>query len=74
MQVESELEGDDICGRLRAAGIRCAVEPLPDANANRAILGGMAPDVLTVLVDESDLDKARAVVATEGGRPPEQSP
>jgi hypothetical protein len=74
MQVQSESEGDDICERLRAAGIRCAVEPLPDPNANRAILGGMAPDVLTVLVEESDLDKAREVLATQGGHPPEQAP
>jgi hypothetical protein len=63
MQVRDENEGDDICNRLRAAGIKCAVEPLPDLNSLAPIMGGPAGDVLTVLVNESELDKARTVVA-----------
>ena len=63
MQVRDENEGNDICDRLRAAGIKCAVEPLPDLNSLAPIMGGPAGDVLTVLVNESELVKARAVVA-----------
>ncbi len=63
MQVRDEDEGDAICERLRAAGIKCAVEPLPDVNSLRPIMGGRAGDVLTVLVHDSDLDKARTVIA-----------
>jgi hypothetical protein len=62
MQVRSPVEGDEVCERLRAAGIKCAVEPLPDANSFSSIWGGLAPTVLTVLVDEPDMDKARAVI------------
>ena len=63
LTVRDENEGDNICDRLRAAGIKCAVEPLPDANSLAPIMGGPAQDVLTVLVNESELDKARTVVA-----------
>jgi hypothetical protein len=62
MNVQDENEGNDICDRLRAAGIKCAVEPLPDTNSLVPILGGQAPLVLKVLVNASELDKARAVV------------
>jgi hypothetical protein len=63
IQVRDENEGDDICERLRAAGIKCAVEPIPDINSLSPIMGGPAGDMLTVLVSESDMDHARAVVA-----------
>jgi hypothetical protein len=63
MTVRDESEGDAVCDRLRAAGIKCAVEPLPDVNSLRPLMGGSAGDVLTVLVNESELDKARAVIA-----------
>ena len=63
MQVRDENEGNTICERLRTAGIKCAVEPLPDVNSLSPIMGGTAQDVLTVLVNESELDKARTVVA-----------
>jgi hypothetical protein len=62
MSVQDESEGNDICDRLRAAGIKCAVEPLPDTNSLVPILGGQAPLVLKVLVNASELDKARTVV------------
>jgi hypothetical protein len=62
MQVRSPGEGDDVCERLRAAGIKCAVEPLPDVYSISSIWGGQAGTVLTVLVEESDLDKARTVI------------
>lgn len=62
MQVRSDQEGEDICKQLRAAGIKCAVEPLPDPNSFRAFWGRQTPDVLTVLVNESDMDQARTVV------------
>ncbi len=62
MQVRSDREGVQICAQLRAAGIKCAVEPLPDRNSIRAVWGGRAPTVLVVLVNESDMDSARAVV------------
>jgi hypothetical protein len=63
MNVEDEIEGNDICDRLRAAGIKCAVEPLPDTNSLVPILGGQAPLVLKVLVNASQMDEARAVVS-----------
>jgi hypothetical protein len=63
MQVRDEAEGNAICERLRAAGIRCAVAPLPDANSFVSIWAGQAPTVLKVLVNESEMDDARAVVA-----------
>ena len=62
MNVQDENEGNDICDRLRAAGIKCALEPLPDTNSLVPILGGRAPLVLKVLVNASELDKARTVV------------
>ena len=71
MQVRSDQEGEDVCEQLRAAGIKCAVEPLPDPNSLRAIWGGQAPTVLTVLVNESDMDKARAVVTEYEHKPKE---
>ena len=63
MNVRDEIEGDEICDRLRAAGIKCAVEPLPDVNSLAPIMGGDTSTVLMVLVHDSELDKARAVVA-----------
>jgi cell division septation protein DedD len=74
MQVRDEDEGNDICDRLRAVGIKCAVEPLPDMNSLAPIMGGPAGDVLTVLVNESDLEKARGVVSEyqESLRQPEE--
>src|SRR2546430_2669230 len=59
MEVRDEAEGDDVCEQLRAAGIKCAVEPLPDANSFASIWAFQAPTVLMVLVNDSDLDKAR---------------
>jgi hypothetical protein len=61
MEVENALEGEDICERLRAAGIKCAVEPLHVAQmtASRFATGR---DAMAVLVFEPDLDRARAVV------------
>jgi hypothetical protein len=38
------------------------VEPLPDTNSLVPILGGQAPLVLKVLVNASEMDKARTVV------------
>jgi hypothetical protein len=62
MQVRSPGEGDEVCEQLRAAGIKCAVEPLPDVNSISSIWGGQAGTVLTVLVEESDMEKARTVI------------
>jgi hypothetical protein len=67
MQVRDEAQGEEICRLLRAAGIRCAVEPLPDANSLAGIWGGRAPTVLTVLVNESEMERARAAVAPQAG-------
>ncbi len=63
LQVQDELEGDEVCGRLRAAGIKCAVEPLPDPNSLGSFMGGMSATALFVLVNESDASKARSVLA-----------
>jgi hypothetical protein len=63
MTVRDEAEGAEICERLRAVGIKCAVEPLPDVNSLASIWGGQAPDVLVVLVHERDIAKARDVIA-----------
>jgi hypothetical protein len=62
LQVQDESEGDEICGRLRAAGIKCAVEPLPDPNSLGSFMGGMPATALFVLVNESDAPKARSVL------------
>ena len=63
LQVQDESEGDAVCERLRAAGIKCAVEPLPDPNSLGPIMGGMGTTALFVLVNESDASKARSVLA-----------
>lgn len=63
LQVQDEAEGDAVCERLRAAGIRCAVEPLPDPNSLAPIMGGTTAPALFVLVNESDASKARSVLA-----------
>ena len=63
LQVQDESEGEEVCGRLRAAGIKCAVEPLPDPNSLGSIFGGMPATALFVLVNESDEAKARSVLA-----------
>lgn len=63
VQVRDESEGDAICERLRTAGIKCAVEPLPDPNSLGTIMGGMANTVLFVLVNDSDLAEAESVLA-----------
>jgi hypothetical protein len=62
MVVQDETEGEEICQRLRAGGIKCAVEALPDVNSTPAIWGGPAPNALFVLVNEGDVEKARAVL------------
>ena len=70
MEVRDDAEGDAICGRLRAAGVRCAVEPLPDDNDGAvvaALTGTRTNDALYVLVNESDLPRARAALAEHHG-------
>jgi hypothetical protein len=66
MQVRDETDGNEVCARLRAAGIKCAVEPVPDVNSISSIWGVRAATVLTVLVHESDMESARAVVKASG--------
>ncbi len=66
MVVQDETEGEEICERLRAGGIKCALETLPDVNTTTAIWGGQAPDVLVVLVNEAEVEQARAVLAVPG--------
>jgi hypothetical protein len=63
MPVRDDEEGEIVCERLRAAGIKCAVEPMPDPNSLRAIWGGQSPMVLMVLVNDSDVDRAKTVLA-----------
>jgi len=63
MVVQSQDEGEEICERLRAGGIKCAVEALPDVNSTVAIWGGQARSSLFVLVNEDDVDRARALLA-----------
>ena len=63
LQVQDESEGETVCDRLRAAGIKCAVEPLPDPNSLGTIMGGMAGTALFVLVNESDASRARSVLS-----------
>ena len=64
MAVQDEQEGEEICERLRAGGIKCAVQPLPDVNTTTAIWGGPGADALFVLVNEADVEKARALLAS----------
>ena len=63
MVVQDETEGEEICERLRAGGIKCALESLTDVNSTPAIWGGQAANVLVVLVNEGDVENARAVLA-----------
>ena len=63
MVVQDETEGEEICERLRAGGIKCALESLPDVNSTPAIWGGQAANVLVGQVNESDVENARAVLA-----------
>lgn len=63
MEVRDEAEGEDVCERLRAAGVKCAVEQLPDPNSFNAIWDIPAPTVLIVLVNDQDVEKARAVIS-----------
>jgi hypothetical protein len=63
MAVRDETEGEEICERLRAGGVKCAVEALPDVNSTASIWGGQAADALFVLVNEGDVEKARALIA-----------
>jgi hypothetical protein len=63
MAVQDEEEGEQICERLRAGGIKCAVQALPDVNTTTAIWGGQGADALFVLVNEGDVEKARALLA-----------
>ena len=65
MVVQDETEGEEVCEQLRAGGIKCAVEALPDVNSTAAIWGGQARESLFVLVNEGDVEKARAVLADE---------
>ena len=44
-------------------GIKCALESLPDVNSTPAIWGGQVANVLVVLVNEGDVENARAVLA-----------
>ena len=63
MTVRVEAECEEICERLRAVGIKCAVEPLPDVNSLASIWGGQARTVLFVLVHQHDVTRARGVIA-----------
>ena len=62
MVVSDEAEGENVCERLRTGGVKCAVEPLPDANFSAGIWGFKAPTALFVLVNERDVEKARVVL------------
>ena len=62
MEVRNEGEGAEVCERLRRAGVKCAVEQLPDANSASGIWGIPAPDALFVLVNEDDVARARAAL------------
>jgi hypothetical protein len=66
MSVESPIAGEALCEELRAAGIKCACVELPsepNAAAPAAYLGfAQAPTEWTVLVHESDLERARELL------------
>jgi len=63
VEVSGDGEGALVCERLRAHGIRCAVELIPNRWSSAARVGRPAGDVLAVLVNESDLERATAVLA-----------
>ncbi len=64
--VENSVAGEELCDELRAAGIKCACVELPSAptdTAPAAYLGfAPAPSEWTVLVHESDLERAREIL------------
>jgi putative signal transducing protein len=59
--VPGEIEADVVCGLLRAAGIECGHKVTEELDSP---LDGFAADgPREILVHESDLDTARAVLA-----------
>jgi hypothetical protein len=71
IQVANEVEGDEVCSELRAAGIKCNYARVPDPNAPLSFLHvyGEPDTALVVFVDEAELEQARAVVASRLAEP-----
>jgi hypothetical protein len=66
--VEDPIEGDRLCEELRAHGIKCACVTLPSVRIHTSptawIRSWGPPDTaLTVVVHDSDLDRARTLIA-----------
>ena len=65
IEARHQEEADEICEQLRAAGIKCGAALMPDRNSTTAWLGSLGPgaDKLYVFVHESDVERARVVLA-----------
>jgi hypothetical protein len=63
MEVRDEDEGEEVCEWLRAVGIKCNYETVPDPNTVLGFGGAPYVDCIQVFIRESDMDRARAVVA-----------
>ena len=76
--VDTPVEGEYVCDELRAAEIRCACVELPGEGTGAspvAYLGSLAgtPAAWTVLVAESDLERAHEVLGDRfEHRPPDR--
>jgi hypothetical protein len=71
--VHDELEAEVVCGLLRVNGIQCGYRP----SAAGSAVWGMTPAVggqTEVLVDETDLERAREILESDETEPGEQSP
>ena len=73
--VDTPVEGEYVCEELRAAEIRCACVELPGEGTGAspvAYLGSLSgtPAAWTVLVAESDLERAREVLGDRLERQP----
>jgi hypothetical protein len=73
--VDTSVEGEYVCEELRAAEIRCACVELPGEGTGAspvAYLGSLSgtPAAWTVLVAESDLERAREVLGDRLERHP----
>ena len=65
IEARHQEEADAICEELRAAGIKCGSALMPDRTSATAWLRslGSGSDRLYVFVHESDVERARVVLA-----------
>ncbi len=65
IEARHQEEADEVCEELRAAGIKCGAALMPDRTSATSWLRALGPgaDKLYVFVHESDVERARVVLA-----------